>query len=111
MIRNRKTKLVLFGDGECYLPFRGRIIDLKTVAKLSNKSRMLALGNAGGHGPRLFFDGGQCMNLHRTDCCVAWLVFPVPIRKKKHTESRDEQDPVVAHRVKYADVEFRDVVV
>ena len=46
------------------------------------------------------------MNLHRTDCCVAWLVFPVPLRKKKHTESRDEQDPVVTHWAKYADVEL-----
>ena len=101
----QKTKLVRFGDGECYLPFRGRIIDLKTVAKLSNKANILDLGSAGGHGPRLFLESGQYMNLQRTACCVAWQIPQGPQRKKKQMESRDNHDPVATHRVKYADIE------
>ena len=61
----------------------------------------------GGRGPQLFVDGGQFMNLQRTDCCVSWLISMIPQRKKKQTESRDEQqDPVATHRVKYAEVEL-----
>ena len=44
------------------------------------------------------------MNLQQTDCCVAWLISPLPTTK--NTESRDEQDPVATDGVKYADVEL-----
>ena len=38
---------------------------------------------------------------------MAWLISPIPQQKKKQAVSRsDQQDPVVTHRVKYADVEL-----
>ena len=101
-----KTKLVSIGDGECHLPFWGRISDLKTFSKVSNRANILDLGKAGGRGPLLFLDGEQYVNQQRIDCCVGWLISPVPQRKKMHTESRDEQDPVATNRVSYTDVEL-----
>ena len=36
---------------------------------------------------------------------MVWLISPIPQRKTRQTESRDEkQDPVATHRLKYADV-------
>ena len=72
---------VRIGHGECHLPFWGRLVDLETVVKVSNTANILHLGNAGKSGPQLFLDGGQFVNLHRTDCCVAWLISPIPGRR------------------------------
>ena len=94
--------LVRIGDGECHLPFWGHIIDFNSVVR----ANIVDLGNAWGCGPQWFSEGGQYMTLQRTDCCVAWLFSPIPQRKKKHTESLDEQDPFETLRVKHADVEL-----
>ena len=60
---NQKLQVVLSGDGDCNLPFWGRILDLKAVCQFSSKANVLDMGDAGGHGPRLFLEGGQYIGM------------------------------------------------
>jgi hypothetical protein len=61
------------------LPYWGRVVDCAVAANMS-RATLLPLPNLSGDGPDLFLDGSANMNTKRSDCCMAWLVKPMPLQ-------------------------------
>lgn len=73
------------------LPFWGRVISESAAVNLP-KATTISIGDNKGAGPPLYLDGTSAMNAHKTDCCFAWYIPPVPQPKKKDEEEEQENE-------------------
>jgi hypothetical protein len=64
------------------LPFFGRVVDSTLAAHLP-RATTLPLKLASGDGPDLFIDGSQHLNIKKSDCCIPFLIPPLPVSKKE----------------------------
>jgi hypothetical protein len=64
------------------LPFFGRVVDSNLAAHLP-RATTLPLKLASGDGPDFFIDGSQHLNIKKSDCCIPFLIQPLPVSKKE----------------------------